>query len=312
MDMRRFLAILLLLCACDTGDRSGTLGLPTSVPTASRSAGATPTATGRPSATAPSTTPPPSPSPSGSASASPSGAPTQTQAGTPTANPNDVTAPYVVSMSATQQTLTVVFSEPMRSRLTCGATGAATGPFGTIDNQATSPYHSADRALDETLQTATQATIGSDCSSATLVFGISAAAGTFAVTVASVQDLSGNTIDPTRNAGQVTIRDEGPPIVLRAVASGDSISVTFSEPMLQIGEGSGVTMFGNYRLDGNPAPITNITCTDGGCRGVRLSLTPGSIVPGRTYSLRVANVVDRSGVALRPDPTTLSIVGRAP
>ncbi len=213
-------------------------------------------------------------------------------------------------MSATQQTLTVVFSEPMRSRLACGATGAATGPFGTIDNQATSPYHSADRALDETLQTATQATIGSDCASVTLVFGISAAAGTFAVTVSSVQDLSGNTIDATRNAGQVTIRDEGPPIVLRADASGDSISVTFSEPMLQVGEGSGVTLSGNYRLDGNPAPITNITCTDGGCRGVRLSLTPGSIVPGRTYTLRVANVVDRAGVALRPDPTSVSVLAR--
>lgn len=210
----------------------------------------------------------------------------------------------------------MIFSEPMKSQLACGTSGVASGPSGTIDSQrsgeATSPYHSADRALDETLQSATRATIGSDCASITFLYGLAAPAGTFTISVSSVQDLAGNSIDTTRNTAQVTIRDEGPPVVTGADAFGDNIYVTFTEPMLQIGEGGGVTMAGNYRLDGAPAPITQITCNDAGCRSVRLWLRAGTILVGRTYSLRIASVVDRAGIAIRPDPTTISFVGRPP
>jgi len=309
----RLLLIAVLLVACDRPDQSGTLGLPTPVPTASRTALPTPPLT-PPASGSPSRTPTALPS---SASSSPT--PTPTRTGVPSATPPatpDTTRPYVVSASATQETLTVIFSEPMKSQLACGASGVASGPPGTIDNQrsgeATSSYHSADRALDETLQSATRATIGADCASITFLYGLSAPAGTFTVGVSSVQDLAGNSIDTARNTAQVTIRDEGPPVATGADAFGDSIYVTFTEPMLQIGEGSGVTMAGNYQLNGVPAPITQITCNDAGCRSVRLWLRSGTIAIGQTYTLRIANVVDRAGIAIRPDPTSLSFVGRAP
>ncbi len=290
--------------ACDTPGQSGTLGLPTPVPT--RSAGASAPAT-------------PSPRLTPSATATPT--PTRTQLATPTSPPTatpsptpDLARPYVVSASATQRTLTVIFSEPMRARLACGSSGVTSGPLGSIDNQRSgesgSPYHSADRALDETLRSATAASVGADCSSITFFYGLAGPAGTFTITVNSVQDLAGNSIDTARSAAQVTILDDGPPSVLGADASGDSILVTFSEPMLQIGEGSGVTMAGNYRLDGVPAPIAQITCNDAGCRGVRLGLRAGTIVAGRTYALRIANVVDRAGRAITPDPTTISLLAR--
>ena len=38
------------------------------------------------------------------------------------------------------------------------------------------------------------------------------------------------------------------------VAVGDSLTVTFNRPMLQIGEGSGVEMSGNYQLDSRALP----------------------------------------------------------
>ena len=295
----RLLLIVLLLVACDRPGQSGTLGLPTPVPTPSRPAGAS----GAPA------TATPTPTRTQLATATPQ--PTATPPATP-----DLARPFVVSAAATQRTLTVIFSEPMRSQLACGASGVVNGPLGAIDNlrsgESASPYHSADRALDETLQSATGAAIGSDCASVTFFYGLAAPAGTFTITVSNVQDKAGNSIDTARDAAQVTIRDDGPPAALGADAIGDTIVVTFTEPMLQIGEGSGVTMAGNYRLDGAPAPIAQITCTDAGCRVVRLSLRAGTILPGRTYALRIASVVDRSGRAITPDPTTISLVGRPP
>jgi len=46
----------------------------------------------------------------------------------------------------------------------------------------------------------------------------------------------------------------GPPRVSSVVAVGDSLTVTFNRPMLQIGEGSGVEMSGNYQLDSRALP----------------------------------------------------------
>ncbi len=204
------------------------------------------------------------------------------------------------------------FSEPMQTGLACGETGVASGPAGAIDQRgdATSGYHSTDRALDETLRSATSATIGVDCASVTFVYSLAAPAGTFAVTVTSVRDVAGNPIDPAGATATVAIRDEGRPFALGADGIGDSIFVTFTEPMLQIGEGSGVTMSGNYRLDGNALASAQITCNDAGCRTIRIALPSGALTLGRSYSLRIANVVDRSGFALQPDPTTLGFVAR--
>jgi hypothetical protein len=43
---------------------------------------------------------------------------------------------------------------------------------------------------------------------------------------------------------------------------------------------------------------------------VRIALRTGSLVPGRAYSLRIANVVDRAGRNISPDPITLSFTSR--
>jgi hypothetical protein len=188
-----------------------------------------------------------------------------------------------------------------------------TGPTGTIDALlvgAGAPYGSPDRAFDEAIRSATRATLSADCGAVTFLFERLAPAGTFTLNVSSVRDLAGNTIDPARASTSVAIRDEGRPQALSAQSSGDFITVTFSEPMLEIGEGGGVRMFGNYQLDGAAVPATAITCNDAGCRGVRIALRAGTLVLGRSYSLRVANAVDRAGMSITPDPTTLTFVAR--
>jgi hypothetical protein len=146
--------------------------------------------------------------------------------------------------------------------------------------------------------------------SVTFLYERTAPSGTFALNVSQVQDLDGRTIDPARSSVRVTITDEGRPYVLAAESTGGTITVSFSEPMLELGEGGGVTMPGNYRLDGGPVPSTGITCNDAGCRSVRIALRTGSLVPGRAYSLRIANVVDRAGRNISPDPITLSFTSR--
>jgi hypothetical protein len=206
-----------------------------------------------------------------------------------------------------------MFSQPMQSKNSCGTSGTPTGPAGTIDALlvgAGAPYGSPDRAFDESIRSATRATISSDCATVTFLFERLAPAGTFTVTASAVQDRAGNTIDPARATTSVAIRDEGRPQVLGAQSSGDFITVTFSEPMLEIGEGGGVRMSGNYQLDGSALPATSITCNDAGCRGVRIALRPGSLVLGRSYALRVANTVDRAGMSVTPDPSTISFTAR--
>src|SRR5438093_444976 len=81
---------------------------------------------------------------------------------------------------------------------------------------------------------------------------IAAAGGTYTVRADFVADRSGTLIDPNANSATVTITDDGPPRLARVDAIGDNLYVRFSEPMLQIGEGSGVTMTGNYVLDDGP------------------------------------------------------------
>ncbi|MEK7863583.1 MAG: hypothetical protein AAB295_10015 [Chloroflexota bacterium] len=214
-----------------------------------------------------------------------------------------------MNVTATQTALTVVFSEPMKTTLACGTT------FGTVDRAAAGAiddrthYRSSDPVFDEALQSASLVTINGDCASVTFQLSAAAASGTYSLAVTSVQDRGGNVIAAGATA-RVMITDDGRPRVVRAESSGDALTITFSEPMLRIGEGSGVVMSGNYRIDGNTPRIVAITCADAGCRVVRLALRSASLVPGRTYELRIANVVDRAGRNITPDPTTLTFVAR--
>ncbi len=295
------IAALLLGAACDSSAPSGTLGLPTARPSASATPAPT---TPRPTA---------SPSASHSASASASASPSATPTTSGSASPTPTGRPGILAASATQVSLTVAFSRPMKSKNSCGTSGTPTGPAGTIDALSvgpSAPYGSPDRTFDETLRSAMRATISGDCTTVTFVYERPAAAGIFTVNVNTVQDLAGNTIDPARASVSVTIRDEGRPQVVGVESSGDVITVTFSEPMMEIGEGGGVAMPTNYRLDGNTPRATSLRCIDFGCRSVRMTLQSGSLVAGRTFSLRIANTVDRTGLNIAPDPTTLTFVAR--
>ena len=117
-------------------------------------------------------------------------------------------------------------------------------------------------------------------------------------------------MNETRNAASVTIADQDRPRVTSAASTGDRLTVTFSEPMLEFGEAGGAALLGNYRLDENMPAASAIACVDRGCRSVLLTMRPGVLVAGRSYSLRVANTVDRAGRNIAPDPTTLSFTAR--
>ena len=308
-------AAILVAAACASSAPPGTLGVPTTRPS-------TPAPTAAPRTTAPATTGAPSASPSTTASASPSSSitPTTTPSGSPaptggsaTPTPRPSERPAVAAASATQISLTIAFTHPMKTQNACGTQGSPTGAAGTIDALpvgASASYASTDRAFDETLRSATRATISADCTTVTFLYERVAPSGTFALTVSQVQDLDGLAIDPARATVSVTIRDEGPPYVLAAESTSDVITVSFSEPMLQTGEGGGVTLLGNYRLGGAALPATGITCNDAGCRSVRIAMQRGVLVVGRSYSLRVANTVDRAGRNISPDPTTLTFNAR--
>ncbi len=77
--------------------------------------------------------------------------------------------------------------------------------------------------------------------------------------------------------------------------------------MLQLGEASGVEMRGNYQLDARALPsATKISCQTGECIVVGIALPAGTLVPGTTHTLRIANLVAQSGPAIAPDPTTVT------
>jgi hypothetical protein len=99
----------------------------------------------------------------------------------------------------------------------------------------------------------------------------------------------------------------GAPRVSSVIAVGDSITVNFSRPMLQIGEGSGVEMIGNYQLDARAFPPgAKITCHTRDCFDVGIELPAGTLAVGSTHTLRIANVVSVSGPGITPDPTTMT------
>jgi hypothetical protein len=287
--------------ACSDAAPSGTLGLPSS-----RSSTAAPTATPRAGTTAPGTT---SSSPSASAAASGSASPSASASASPSPSRTPPAAPaVVVNVNATQLFLAVQFSAPMRTAIACGSSGPPSRTDGAIDY--VSKYLSNDRALDESLQSATRAIITSDCTTVTFVFGVPAPSGSFTVGVSGALDRDGNAMNGSGNAGRVVIGDQDRPQVLSASSSGTRITIAFSEPMMELGEGGGVTQLANYRIDGSQPSASELTCADFGCRSVWLTMRPGALVAGRVYTLRVANAVDRAGRNIAPDPATITFTAR--
>jgi hypothetical protein len=293
---------LIAAAACSDTAPPGTLGLPSA-----RASTAPPTASPRASASVAAPA-----SGSGSASASPtaSASPGPSASGSPSPSPTR-TAPAVraavQNVNATQLFLALQYSAAMRSAIACGSSGAPSRAEGAIDN--VSRYLSNDRALDESIQSATRAIITSDCTTVTFVFGVPAPSGSFTVGASGMIDRDGFAMDEARNAGRVVIGDQDRPQVLSASSSGDRITIAFSEPMMEIGEGGGVTQLGNYRIN-DAMPVATLACADAGCRSVVMTMRPGALVAGRSYTLRVANTVDRAGRNIAPDPTTLTFTAR--
>lgn len=285
--MRTLLIGVLLLASCSSNAPSGQLGLPTERGTAAPTARPLTSAPGARVTPSPSPTPSPSGSAVPSASASPSPAP-----------------PAIVSASASQVSLTVAYSGPMRTSIACATSGAPGTLAGSIDDP--TRYRSSDRSFDESLQSSSRATVSADCSTVTFLFDLVAPAGAFTITVADVQDKSGTPIDTTRAGATVNVADQGRPQVAAATSTGDRITITYTEPMTQTGEAGGVTLKGNYRLDGAELLAALLSCLDAGCRRVSLTLPGDTLVAGRSYQLRIANVVDRSGKNITPDPTTIT------
>ena len=296
--MRAATLVLALIAgtACADTAPAGTLGLPsartsTGAPTGALRTGAAATNPQSPSA-----------SPTANASASPSATPSPSPSRTPPAAPA-----AVVNINATQLFLSVQYSISMRAAIACGSSGQPGRTDGAIDY--VGKYLTNDRALDESLQSATRAIITSDCTTVTFIFGVPGPSGTFAVGASGMVDRDGFGMDESKNAGRVVIGDQDRPQAMSASSSGDRITIVFSEPMLEVGEGGGVTQLGNYRIDG-AAPVATLACVDGGCRSVVMTMRAGSLAPGRTYTLRVANAVDRAGRNISPDPTTLTFSAR--
>jgi hypothetical protein len=110
-----------------------------------------------------------------------------------------------------------------------------------------------------------------------------------------------------------TAPPSGPPRVDSVIAAGDSITVSFSRPMLQMGEASGVEMGGNYQLDARALPPgAKITCHTRDCFEVGIALPAGTLALGTTHTLRIANVVALGGPDISPDPTTMTFTVTAP
>jgi hypothetical protein len=213
----------------------------------------------------------------------------------------------VLAASATQFLLTVKYSAPMRSATPCGGVGGPSALEGAIDR--VDRYSSNDDALKESIKSALSATVSADCSAVTFVFAVAAPSGSFTISVIGVTDRSGVAEDPSATTVPVTIADEGRPRVTGVASQADRIVVEFSEPMRELGAG-GLTVLASYLLDGSAIDAQSIGCADVGCRKAALMLKPGTLVVGRSYQLRVTNISDRAGLAITPDPTTLSFVAR--
>lgn len=290
--MRALIVLLVVLTACEAQAPSGTLGLPTPRTGAPSAVPGTNAPGATASASSSSARASGSPSASPSASASPSGSPVP---------------PKVLAASATQFLLTIRYGSAMRAATACGSVGRPSALEGAIDR--VESYVSSDDALIEALKTTMSTTVDAGCAAVTFVFAIAAPSGTFSITAKGVTDRDGLAIDPAASTISLTIADEGRPRATGVVSQGDRFVVQFSEPMREIGI-NGVAQLANYQLDGRAVDATSITCIDAGCRGLALSVR-AALTVGRTYQVRVANVMDRAGLLISPDPTTLTFVAKS-
>ena len=222
--------------------------------------------------------------------------------------------PHVLSMKATQFSLTVTFDRPMLHVGECGSYGWNFGIPGTIEYvrangtgfpSAIGSYSTTSAAYADFFRAfISQADLSDDCRTVRLGSGWGAPTGTFDVTVSGVKDESGNLVVPRTLS--VTIDDESAPKLMFANlelqnAEKKVIRVAYSEAM----DEEYVTDPERYYLNGKlVAPGTLIECEVASCTWVRLTFAPASFTYGANNTLTIIGVRDTAGRAMDPDIVT--------
>lgn len=181
--------------------------------------------------------------------------------------------PRVVTTSATETSLTVVYSRPMKHLLGCGTKGLAAGYPGTIDgleSNITSRYYaSADPDFDEMLGALWEAKLNGDCTAVTFSFVHGIGPGSYPLQIVRVQDVAGNPLDPDPTVVTVTVVESGPPLMTLVQAHGAEIRINFSEAIAS----HLATDAARYRVDRSSLPAgSSATCVVRTCAVVVLRL----------------------------------------
>jgi len=225
-----------------------------------------------------------------------------------------VATPRVVSLSATQFDLTVKFDRPMLHVGACGTESWTLGTPGTIEYVRTiaqvfpapvGAYTSSSAAYRDFLSAfVSAANISDDCTTVKLGSGWGGPAGRFDVTVAGVEDLYGNLVEP--KTFTVDIADQGPPKLMFAqlelqTAEKKVIRVAYSEAM----DEEYVTDAERYYLNGKLIPAsTQIECELANCTWVRLTFPPTTFAYGADNTLIIVGVRDTAGNEMTPNIAT--------
>lgn len=222
--------------------------------------------------------------------------------------------PHVVSVAATQQTLSVRFDRPMNHVGACGTNTADLYVSGTMENllALSGPVFPAElaayTATDPLYRTAMRlmggATLDADCRAVTFRSNAGAAAGSYVVRIAGIEDEDGNVIEPA--SFRVTVVDEGPPTLFSAQLALQTpteriVRVAYSEAMAE----ETVTDPERYEVGGRPLPDgSRLECELADCRWVKLTMPASAFSYGEELTITVVGVTDTSGNAMEPDAVT--------
>ena len=225
-----------------------------------------------------------------------------------------VATPRVLSVTATQFDLTVRFDRPMLHVGACGSESWTLATPGTIEFVRTSAqafpapvgaYTSSSAAYRDFLTAfVSEAEISDDCTSVKLGSGWGGPTGRFDVTVAGVEDVYGNLVEP--RTVTVDIEDQGAPKLMFAqlelqTAEKKVIRVAYSEAM----DEEYVTDAERYYLNGKLiAATTQIECELANCAWVRLVFPPTTFAYGADNTLTIVGVRDTAGNTITPDIAT--------
>jgi hypothetical protein len=223
--------------------------------------------------------------------------------------------PHVVSVKATQFSLTVQFDRPMLHTGECGSPqGWTMTTPGTIENVRSAAagfpaplgaYSSTSAAYDVFLSAfVSQAVVSPDCTTVTFGSGWGGPTGKYDLTIVGVLDRDGNVVQP--RTFDISVADEGAPTLMFAqlelqTAEKKVIRVAYSEAM----DEEYVTDPERYYLNGRPIPLrTKIECEVAGCTWVRLTFAPDVFAYGADNVLSIVEVRDMAGVLLSPNIAT--------